>query len=127
MGNQPSRTLGTRLREARERKGLSQEGAAGTVNITQGTLSLYERDARDPITKKLADLAKLYDVSVDWLLTEHEDIIHHGLPDRKGGMKIVMSQPSLVIGVIEGALSEEAIAEMRDYAHFIRRRYDTAI
>ena len=123
MRNRPLRTLGIRLREARERKELLQREVAEKIGCHTMTVSKYERDAQDPSSKNLADLAKLYDVSVDWLLTGHEDIIHHGLPDRKGGMKIVMSQPSLVIGVIEGTLSEEAIADMRDYTHFIRRRY----
>lgn len=61
-------SLGKRLKEARERCGLSQKQAAQKLNITNKALSTYERDFRDPDTGTLKRLAELYNVSTDYLL-----------------------------------------------------------
>ncbi|MCY9148834.1 MULTISPECIES: helix-turn-helix domain-containing protein [Bacillus] len=60
--------LGIKLREARKKKGLKQIEAAQKLGISNGTLSGYERDYRDPDTEILKKMAELYDVSVDELL-----------------------------------------------------------
>ncbi|MDE1384358.1 helix-turn-helix transcriptional regulator [Bacillus paralicheniformis] len=61
-------SLGKRLKEAREKCGLSQKEAAEKLNITNKVLSTYERDYRDPDTETLKKLSDLYDVSTDFLL-----------------------------------------------------------
>lgn len=61
--------LGSRLRISREKKRLTQIEVAKILGISNGTLSGYERDYRDPDTETLSKLAQLYDVSLDWLLT----------------------------------------------------------
>jgi transcriptional regulator with XRE-family HTH domain len=60
--------LGKRLREAREKKGLKQLEASKKLGISNGTLSGYERNYRDPDTTILEKMAELYDVDTDWLL-----------------------------------------------------------
>lgn len=65
-------TLGTRLGKARDKKRLRQSDVAKMLGIQGGTLSGYERDYRDPDTKTLAELARIYDVSVDYLTTGKE-------------------------------------------------------
>lgn len=60
-------TLGSRLKKARERKKLTQMDAAKIIGISNGTLSGYERNYRDPDTPTLSRLAELYEVSTDWL------------------------------------------------------------
>lgn len=59
--------LGYRLKIARENKNLTQMEVAKKLGISNGTLSGYERNYRDPDTETLAKLAELYGVSVDWL------------------------------------------------------------
>lgn len=61
-------TLGQRLKKARERTHLTQMDVANRLGISNGTLSGYERDYRDPDTDTLIKLADLYDVSINWLL-----------------------------------------------------------
>lgn len=61
-------SLGKRLREARTRKGLTQEDAAKHLGITFQALSNYERDIRDPDTDLLKNIADLYGVTTDYLL-----------------------------------------------------------
>lgn len=60
--------LARRLRQARENSGLTQIDAAKKLGISNGTLSGYERDYRDPDTDILNQMADLYDVKTDWLL-----------------------------------------------------------
>lgn len=62
------KTLGKRLKEARVKSGYKQIDAAKKLGISNGTLSGYERDYRDPDTDILHKMANLYDVSVDYLL-----------------------------------------------------------
>lgn len=61
-------TLGHRLKTARVRTGLTQIDAAKKLGISNGTLSGYERNYRDPDTIILDKMASLYGVSSDWLL-----------------------------------------------------------
>ncbi|OAJ75209.1 hypothetical protein AYJ08_00215 [Brevibacillus sp. SKDU10] len=60
-------SLGKRLKQARENKNITQMYIAKTLGISNGTLSGYERNYRDPDTEVLSKLASIYEVSVDWL------------------------------------------------------------
>ena len=119
MSSERQRTLGVRLKEARRRAGFSQEEAAEAVGVHPITISKYERDIQDPNTDALVGLARLYGVTVDWLLAEHRDISYHGLSDREKTMTLVMSHPSLVLRVADGWLSDEAVADLCEYAQYI--------
>lgn len=68
--------LGSRLKKSRENKRLTQIEVSKKLGISNGTLSGYERDYRDPDTDTLSKLAHLYDVSLDWLLTGRHDSTH---------------------------------------------------
>ncbi|WP_419957258.1 helix-turn-helix domain-containing protein [Psychrobacillus psychrotolerans] len=60
--------LGKRLKEARLKNKLTQIEAAKKLGISNGTLSGYERDYRDPDTAILERMASLYEVTTDYLL-----------------------------------------------------------
>lgn len=60
--------LGKRLKYSREKNNFSQLEAAKKLGISNGTLSGYERDYRDPDTKMLEKMADLYGVTTDYLL-----------------------------------------------------------
>ncbi|MNH94444.1 HTH-type transcriptional regulator ImmR [compost metagenome] len=59
--------LGSRLKKARENKRLTQQQAAEKLGVTNGAISGYERNYRDPDTDMLRKLASLYGVSIDYL------------------------------------------------------------
>jgi transcriptional regulator with XRE-family HTH domain len=61
-------TLGDRLRQIRESKGLTQIFVSKKLGIANTTLSSYENDERKPDPDTLKKLADFYDVSTDWLL-----------------------------------------------------------
>lgn len=62
-------SLGFRLKEAREKKKLSQREVSKRIGVSISTLSGYETEYRDPDTETLTELSKIYEVSVEWLLT----------------------------------------------------------
>ena len=64
--------VGARIRQARERKGLSQEALAELLNVTKGLVSQYETGLTSPPSKRFSQLAEVLGVSADWLLTGGE-------------------------------------------------------
>lgn len=60
--------IGKRLKKAREDAKYTQMKAAEKLGISNGTLSGYERNYRDPDTDILNQMADLYGVSIEWLM-----------------------------------------------------------
>jgi HTH-type transcriptional regulator, competence development regulator len=61
-------TLGSRLRDARDKKGWSQTDVCKKLKISNSTLSGYERDYRKPEPDMILTFAELYEVTTDYLL-----------------------------------------------------------
>ncbi len=57
-----------RLKELREENKYTQQYVAEILNIRQNTYSQYENEKREIPIRALIVLAKLYDVSVDYIL-----------------------------------------------------------
>ncbi|MCI6734568.1 MAG: helix-turn-helix domain-containing protein [Clostridiales bacterium] len=57
-----------RLKELREENKYTQQYVADILNIRQNTYSQYENEKREIPIRALIVLAKLYDVSVDYIL-----------------------------------------------------------
>ena len=60
--------LGKRLKELREERGLTQKQLAEQLNLHSVTYLHYEKDQREPPLAILAQMAKFFDVSTDYLL-----------------------------------------------------------
>ena len=64
---------GKRVRDIRNRLGLSQEQLGKKLGgITKGSISGYESGDVNPTPEAIIELARIGDVSLDWLLTGHE-------------------------------------------------------
>ena len=77
--------MGTKnkIKEMRERAGLKQSELAKELEISQGTLSNWERGIHDPDNQTLAKLAQMFHVSTDYLLCmepQAEEADHLHLP-----------------------------------------------
>ena len=57
-----------RVKELREENKYTQQYVAEILNIRQNTYSQYENEKREIPIRALIVLAKLYDVSVDYIL-----------------------------------------------------------
>lgn len=95
--------LGKRLKVSREKTRLTQKQVADKLGISNGTLSGYERNYRDPDTDTLNRLAALYEVSVDYLLGRTTD------PKR-----VLKEQARQLIDLIDLELTNDEIIEKLD-------------
>lgn len=60
--------LGKVLKELREENNLTQKKLADILGLNSVTYLRYEKEQREPPLSVLVDIAKFYDVSVDYLL-----------------------------------------------------------
>lgn len=60
--------IGTRLRDARDAKGMTQRKLAELTGCHDQEISRYERGAIEPRTERIEELAKALGVSPGWLL-----------------------------------------------------------
>ena len=60
--------FGKRLKQLRERNGLTQEQLAKTFNLLKSSISMYENDIRLPNIEIIKDIANYFNVSTDYLL-----------------------------------------------------------
>lgn len=58
----------TRLREEREANKMSQDDLAKLVNVSQQTISRYERGPHEPSFELLVQICKALETSSDYLL-----------------------------------------------------------
>ena len=61
------KTLGERLRRARDRKGYTQVYVKSKTGINNKTLSGYENNVSEPDLQSIKLLADIYEVTIDWL------------------------------------------------------------
>ena len=66
-------TLGSRLLELRKQKGFTQEQLAEKLNVTNQSVSKWEKDINAPDIMLLVKLADLLETSVDYLLGRGEN------------------------------------------------------
>ncbi len=62
-------TLGTRIALLRRRIGLSQKELARRLSLSPSAIGMYEQDRRAPSNDLLIEMAKIFGVSTDFLLT----------------------------------------------------------
>ncbi len=63
-----------KLKELRRENDMTQKYVAARLNVARSTIAGYETKKRQPSHEKLAALATLFHVSVDYLLEDEETI-----------------------------------------------------
>ena len=63
-----------RLIDLRKEKHLSQRAIAPLLHVSQGTYSNWENGKTEPSIKELVDIANFFEVSVDYLIGNSDDI-----------------------------------------------------
>lgn len=61
--------LGARIAALRRANGMSQAELARCLQISPSAVGMYEQGRREPAVELLVQLARLFEVSVDYLLT----------------------------------------------------------
>ncbi|MDY4588368.1 MAG: helix-turn-helix transcriptional regulator [Oscillospiraceae bacterium] len=72
-------TLGERLRELRNKNGITQAELADKIFVSESYIALIELNKRNPSTEIFGKLSDFFGVSTDYLLTGEfsDDDIHH--------------------------------------------------
>jgi len=86
-------TFGKRLRECRERKGLSQQELAKLLNTSYTVIGKYERDEMKPSVEVAKNISKLIGTTVGYLLGETEDSNIFKDPDMLKRFNDILSLP----------------------------------
>jgi transcriptional regulator with XRE-family HTH domain len=60
--------LGSRLKDEREKQGLTQQTLAGKANTKQDYIAQLERGSRNPSLRTFMNILSALDISVDYLL-----------------------------------------------------------
>ena len=100
--------IGERLRMLRKKKGLRQKELAEILNIEKANISLYELGKSDPPDNIKVEIAKYFDISLDYLLgiVDTEINCYHG--------KTIFRLPD--------DISEDEICFINEYIELIRYR-----
>lgn len=61
-------TFGERLKAERVKRGITEAEVARELGLTQGTISKFENDIKEPSKGSLVALAKYFGVSIDYLV-----------------------------------------------------------
>lgn len=67
-------TIGKRLREFRERAGLSQAQLAKVAGVSRNAVSQWEADVTQPSTRRLSAVARALNVPVDRIMTTNSQL-----------------------------------------------------
>lgn len=59
---------GQRLREIRKGKGITQDELAELLKVRKTTISAYENDKIDPVDNSKVQIAKFFNITLDYLL-----------------------------------------------------------
>lgn len=73
--------LGARIKELREKFGMTQAELAGKLSYTPQTVSNWESESREPDVKALVELSSIFNVSLDYLISGKEQEDKIGLDD----------------------------------------------
>ena len=83
--------LGTRIKQLRNKNGLTQSSLGAIVNVTKVSICCYENGTRFPSLETLIDLAKVFNVSVDYLLGLDNNVIS----DQDESYSIIMAKEEI--------------------------------
>jgi len=98
-----------RLAHLRKEKNILQIDLAKELNISQGTLSNWERGIHDIDQEYLKILANYFDVTIDYLLgvTDEKNLVHHVISSDVDGNE--MLAVDIVKEALDSGLSQEQI------------------
>ena len=85
--------IGQRLKKLREQFNYSQEQLAEKLSLSSSAIRAYEKNQRQPSHEILKEIAKIFDVTTDYLLgvDEFTEIIKNKVSDQETADKIINS------------------------------------
>lgn len=74
--------FGTRLKQLRSEHKLTQDELGKKINVSKASISLYEKNQREPSKESLITLANFFNVSTDYLLGNSDKRKYYDLTDK---------------------------------------------
>jgi transcriptional regulator with XRE-family HTH domain len=105
--NKEIKIISERLKEIREKRGLSKKELALKIGVSPSTITRYEKDGRIPKLTILQKISEALNVPINYLLGKEEDI--------KIGTSLSIEDLS--------DLPEEAIRSIQEFIDFVRKKY----
>lgn len=112
----PRETLGTRLRTARQRAGLTLEQVGRHVGVSPQAVQQWEKDRTEPSAERLNTIAQLTAVNIQWLLT---GLVVSGVTDQEHSSYGSISRGGRVVPMLSlsQAMSEPIQRDSADKVH----------
>lgn len=73
--------LGERIRTLRRKSKMTQGELAKKLEISQSAIGMYEQGRREPPYDLLIKISKIFDVKLDWLLSDGDELESRELND----------------------------------------------
>lgn len=96
-----------KLTNLRKKEGLSQEELGDKLNVTRQTISKWELGQTTPEMEKLVEISKIFNVSVDSLTTDNENVVKETIYEQKEQKEEITDKTRsrrLIIIILIGAL-----------------------
>lgn len=113
-------TIGTRLRQQREKKNLTMNQVQELTGISKGNLSGMENDKNKPSVSALLSLSQILDCSIDWLLTGSTPVSKSEPESTKTEFSISELEKELL--TMFRILSEEQQSDIYDFIYMKYRK-----
>lgn len=101
--------LGLKLKELREKEGLTQSELARRLNVSPSTIGMYEQDRRRPDITMLQIISNFFNVSIDCLVGNEKKAEEK----RKMNNKVEILQRAA-----ENGMSDEELDDILSYAQY---------
>lgn len=93
--------LNEKIITCRKQKGYSQEDLANLLGVSRQSVSKWETGESMPDITKLASIAKVFDVTTDWLLSEDEVVKEEKNVNRKSYPDWLDKLPKSILRMIQ--------------------------
>lgn len=107
------KTVGSRIKELRTKRGLSLEELADQINAKHGTsfnkgmISKWENDLTDPKLDHIRPIALFFNTSLDYLI----------------GINLNVQEPKTVAAHFDGdEFTEDELDEIKNYIDFVKNK-----
>ena len=102
-----------RIKILREELGLTQKELSNKLNLSEGSISLYEKEDRKPSLEVLLKLSEIFNCSIDYILGKSDIRNLSDIDFDKDELFIALSQED------KGFISDEIKNEIAKYARYV--------
>ena len=81
--------LGDKIRHIRKNRKLTQNDFGRLLGVSDSTVALWENNKRNPDIENLLNVSKLFNVSIDWLLSTENKTISINVPKTENTITIM--------------------------------------